>query len=361
MTEHEALRQAPMCCIKALHLIGCAAPAPLSIHRHGRAVACALKASRGQTRDGPPTIVQGGVMTTLRRMELGLYDAKGQLNIDDCGANALLTAPEAPREARTLCGLLVHTGCRLSEARASPPIGWTFEQIPWVFETLKKRRSGVYRAVPVPHTLVNTLDLVHGLRPLQGRTDRGPQPPAVAVEPDDRLAAGVRGHGAGRSARPTSESEGLTLWLWRGGGDGRRPAQSGAEVVRACAALHDRHLCGCGGRGGTCHRGADVAQSGTAPYRATRTVRIRDAHAGACPTWALLGPVKARARVRTYTLASCTVGCRRAVWKGIGHRSSVELLREPLKSRPFPSLRPWQRHHAHIDLARPDFPCYRAR
>ena len=42
-----------------------------------------------------------------------------------------------------------------------------------VFETLKKRRSGVYRAVPVPHALVDMLDLVHGLRPLQGRSDHG--------------------------------------------------------------------------------------------------------------------------------------------------------------------------------------------
>jgi hypothetical protein len=38
---------------------------------------------------------------------------------------------------------------------------------------LKKRRSGIYRAVPVPHPLVDMLDLVHGLRPLQVRTDRG--------------------------------------------------------------------------------------------------------------------------------------------------------------------------------------------
>ena len=33
-----------------------------------------------------------------------------------------------------------------------------------IFETLKKRRRGVYRAVPVPQTLLETLDMVHGLR-----------------------------------------------------------------------------------------------------------------------------------------------------------------------------------------------------
>ena len=158
-------------------------------------------------------------MTTLRRMELGLYDARGQRKyLTTAERTAFLTAAEeAPREVRTLCGLLVHTGCRLSEALCLTADRVDLRADLVVFETLKKRRSGVYRAVPVPHTLVNMLDLVHGLRPLQGRTDRGRQPPAVAVEPDDRLAAGVRGHGAGRSARPTSESEGLTLWLlaWR--------------------------------------------------------------------------------------------------------------------------------------------------
>lgn len=33
-----------------------------------------------------------------------------------------------------------------------------------VFESLKKRRSGVYRAVAVPPELLDTLDLLHGLR-----------------------------------------------------------------------------------------------------------------------------------------------------------------------------------------------------
>ena len=85
----------------------------------------------------------------------------------------LSAAEEAPREVRTLCGLLAHTGCRLSEA-----LWLTADRVDLradlvVFETLKKRRSGVYRAVPVPHTLVDMLDLVHGLQRLQGRSARG--------------------------------------------------------------------------------------------------------------------------------------------------------------------------------------------
>ena len=32
------------------------------------------------------------------------------------------------------------------------------------FESKKKRRPGIYRAVPVPATLLDALDLVHGIR-----------------------------------------------------------------------------------------------------------------------------------------------------------------------------------------------------
>ena len=45
-----------------------------------------------------------------------------------------------------------------------------------VFESLKKRRRGIYRAVPVPPSLLDELDLVHGVREAQrrgkGHTDR---------------------------------------------------------------------------------------------------------------------------------------------------------------------------------------------
>jgi len=39
------------------------------------------------------------------------------------------------------------------------------------FETLKKRKRGVYRAVPVPPELVTMLDHVHDLRRAQRRKD----------------------------------------------------------------------------------------------------------------------------------------------------------------------------------------------
>jgi Phage integrase family len=42
-------------------------------------------------------------------------------------------------------------------------------QAPWIIESLKKRRRNVYRAVPVPGTLIDQLDMVHGIREAQKR------------------------------------------------------------------------------------------------------------------------------------------------------------------------------------------------
>ena len=51
---------------------------------------------------------------------------------------------------RTFCAVLAYSGCRISEALAltSEAIDTAAGTI--VFETLKKRKSGVYRAVPAP-------------------------------------------------------------------------------------------------------------------------------------------------------------------------------------------------------------------
>ena len=57
-------------------------------------------------------------MPTRHRTELGLYDARGHRKYLTTAERAafLTAAEEASREVRTLCGLLAHTGCRLSEA-----------------------------------------------------------------------------------------------------------------------------------------------------------------------------------------------------------------------------------------------------
>jgi integrase len=60
------------------------------------------------------------------------------------------TANNTEREVRTFCPVLACTGCRISEALALAPRSFDFSGRAIVFETLKKRRAGVYRAVPMP-------------------------------------------------------------------------------------------------------------------------------------------------------------------------------------------------------------------
>src|SRR3954452_17180811 len=112
-------------------------------------------------------------MNSLNQPRAGmqLYDAEGRrLYFTEDERRAFVTAAaKAPREVRTFCGVLHGTGCRISEALAL-----TVQQIDLsgrvvVFESLKKRKRGVFRAVSVPPELLDTLDMVHGLREAQRR------------------------------------------------------------------------------------------------------------------------------------------------------------------------------------------------
>ena len=62
----------------------------------------------------------------------------------------LKAADRAPREVRTFCHLLHFSGCRISEALALTYDRVDFTDGTVTFESLKKRRGGVYRSVPVP-------------------------------------------------------------------------------------------------------------------------------------------------------------------------------------------------------------------
>ena len=85
----------------------------------------------------------------------------------------LRAAEQADRQVRTLCMTLAFAGCRLSEALALTVDRVDLVAGLLVLESLKKRRSGIYRAVPVPPALLEALDLVHGIRELQGRRGKG--------------------------------------------------------------------------------------------------------------------------------------------------------------------------------------------
>jgi integrase len=102
---------------------------------------------------------------------------------DATGARKYLTAEErraflkaaerAERPVRTLCLTLAFAGCRVSEALALTADRVDLAAGVLVFRSLKKRRPGVYRAVPVPPAVLEALDLVHGIRELQAKPGRG--------------------------------------------------------------------------------------------------------------------------------------------------------------------------------------------
>ncbi|MGE4045281.1 MAG: tyrosine-type recombinase/integrase [Acetobacteraceae bacterium] len=85
----------------------------------------------------------------------------------------LRAAEQMDRQARTFCMTLAYAGCRLSEALALTVDRVDLAAGVLVFESLKKRRSGVYRAVPVTPALLAALDLVHGIREIQATRGKG--------------------------------------------------------------------------------------------------------------------------------------------------------------------------------------------
>ena len=117
---------------------------------------------------------------------MGLHDAQGHrlyLTAEERAA-FLLAAQHFPREVRTLCVILHDTGCRISEALSLTADRVDFSGKAVVFETLKKRKRGVFRTVPVPDTTLDLLAMVHGLR----ERKKGKQQPA-ALWPWSRITA----------------------------------------------------------------------------------------------------------------------------------------------------------------------------
>ena len=95
-----------------------------------------------------------------------LFDAHGKrlyLTAEERAA-FMAAARKAAPEVRTLCAVLHDTGCRESELLEATPERVDLTGGCIVFRTLKKRRQGVYRAVPVPPATLDHLDLVHRVR-----------------------------------------------------------------------------------------------------------------------------------------------------------------------------------------------------
>lgn len=104
-----------------------------------------------------------------------LYDTNGRRKyLTPAERQNFITASEATlQQIRTFCGTLVHTGCRISEALALTADRVDTADGVIIIESLKKRRRGVYRAIPVPPSFLATLEAVHGLKALKSGPDSG--------------------------------------------------------------------------------------------------------------------------------------------------------------------------------------------
>ena len=77
---------------------------------------------------------------------------------------AFVKAASAERaEVETFCLTLALAGARISEVLALMPERIDAADATIIFETLKQRRNGVFRAVPAPHALLRQIDAVHGI------------------------------------------------------------------------------------------------------------------------------------------------------------------------------------------------------
>jgi integrase/recombinase XerD len=104
-----------------------------------------------------------------------LYDCRGQRKYLTPAEQQefLQAAQDAPEKVRSFCATLAYTGCRISEALALTADRVDLGDGVLIFESLKKRRRGIYRAVPVPPVLLDTLDMVHEIRAARREAGRG--------------------------------------------------------------------------------------------------------------------------------------------------------------------------------------------
>jgi integrase len=102
-----------------------------------------------------------------------IYDRQGRRKyLTTAERTAFLQAASAMApETATLCLVLAYTGARVSEVLALAPVRVDLTAGLVVFETLKKRRRGIYRAVPMPGDILSRLNSIHGISNAQRRTE----------------------------------------------------------------------------------------------------------------------------------------------------------------------------------------------
>ena len=92
-----------------------------------------------------------------------LFDVNGQrlyLTDDERKTLEMVAIKADDEKARTLCHMLLYTGCRISEALSLTYTNIDFANSCVTFKTLKRRKTH-FRSAPLPQNYLDTLKLVH--------------------------------------------------------------------------------------------------------------------------------------------------------------------------------------------------------
>jgi len=126
--------------------------------------------AKSTSNSGPKTVKTAKSPT----MNWSLYDERGRRKylVPMERKQFLQAALDVGGKTASFCAVLVFSGARISEVLAL-----TAERIDDAngtinFETLKRRKKGHFRAVPVPKDLLTYLDCTHKYREAQGDPDR---------------------------------------------------------------------------------------------------------------------------------------------------------------------------------------------
>lgn len=105
-----------------------------------------------------------------RNMSWSLYDARGRRKylVPQERWAFFRAALRVGGAVGTFCAVLVFSGARISEVLALTPERIDDGNVAINFETLKRRKRGITRAVPVPRKLLDCLNEVHDYRAVQG-------------------------------------------------------------------------------------------------------------------------------------------------------------------------------------------------
>jgi integrase len=124
-----------------------------------------------------------------------MFDRQGNrkyLNGNERRAFLRVAAQEPDALRQAFCLTLMHTGCRISEALNMTGDRLDLANRAIVFETLKQRKTGHFRAVPIPDSLVELLRQVTPAQPLT-RVWAFSRPTAYRLVKDCMARAGIMG------------------------------------------------------------------------------------------------------------------------------------------------------------------------